>query len=195
MNEDQRRVFISVFNSVRERKNVWRKFVSGEAGTGKSFIIKTLIQAVREEVNKDVAVIALTGIAAYNVGGMTMHRLLQLPIEHKRGTPKYYPLADIALNVIRENLKNLALIIVDERSMVSNVNFLYIHFRLQEIFCTYEKVDGWFGMINLLVFGDLLQLPPVFDSSVFIPVSKKRSTNRFSVYHSSICGLFSIMMN
>jgi len=51
-----------------------------------------------------------------------MHRLLQLPIEHKRGTPKYSPLSDIALDAIKKAIQNVALVIIDEISMVSNVN-------------------------------------------------------------------------
>lgn len=58
-----------------------------------------------------------------------MQRLLQLPIEHKSGTPKYSPLSDTVLDTIRKALKNVALVIVDEISMVSNVNFLYMHLR------------------------------------------------------------------
>lgn len=53
--------------------------------------------------------------------------------------------------------------------MVSNVTLLFIHLRLQEIFNSYQIEDGWFGGMNLLFFGDLLQLPPVAkgDSNIF----------------------------
>lgn len=63
-------------------------FISGVGGTGKSF----LIEAIRAQVAaiwKDkhdallCAVAAPTGLAAFNVGGVTLHRLFQLPIEHE----------------------------------------------------------------------------------------------------------------
>lgn len=176
MNQDQRRIFDSVFQSVKNGKEICRKFVTGEAGTGKSFVIKCIVHAVRGELKKDVAILAPTGIAAFNIGGMTMHRLLQLPVEHKKGTPKYFSLSDPALQSVRERLKNVVLVIVDKISMVSNVNFLYMHLRLVEIFNTFNEEAGWFGKMNLLVFGDLLQLPPVGDGPVFVPVPKNTIT-------------------
>ena len=70
--------------------------------------------------------------------------------------------------------------------MVSNVTLLYIHLRLSEIFQTEEVEDGWFGKRNLLLFGDLLQLPPVFEGPVFEgPVFKPLSLE----VHKSIQGV------
>lgn len=108
--------------------------------------------------------------AAFKVGGLTMHRLSQLPVEHKRSTPKYSPLSDTALDAIRKALKNVAIVIVDEISMVSYVNFLYMHLRLVEIFDKFDNKDGWFGKMHLLVFGDLVQLPLISYGPVFVPV-------------------------
>ena len=53
-------------------------------------------------------------------------------------------------------LKNLIIIIVDEVSMVSNLNLAYLHMCLEDIFGT----DEWFGSKNILFVGGLLQLPP-----------------------------------
>ena len=55
--------------------------------------------------------------------------------------------------------------------MVSHVTLLYIHFCLTEIFNTDDVSDGWFGCKNILVLGDLLQLPPVFESPVYTPLT------------------------
>jgi len=46
MNTDQRRIFDAVYNSVKEGRNICRKFVTDEAGTGKSFVIKCLVQSI-----------------------------------------------------------------------------------------------------------------------------------------------------
>jgi len=66
-------------------------FISGVGGTGKSFLIQT-IQAKVAEIWKDqtsgptCVVAAPTGLAAFNIGGVTVHQLFQLPIEHEGKT-------------------------------------------------------------------------------------------------------------
>ena len=70
-------------------------FISGVGGTGKSFLIKA-IRALVCEIWHDkkesllCVTTALTGLAAFNVGGVTIHRLLQLPIEHEGRTARYW---------------------------------------------------------------------------------------------------------
>ena len=80
-------------------------------------------------------------------------------------------MSDDALKIVREKLRNVTLLIADEVSMVSNVTLLYMHLCLQEIFQTDDNENGWFGKKNLLVLGDLLQLPPVCEGPVYIPMS------------------------
>ena len=70
-------------------------FISGVGGTGKSFLIKTICAQVCETWHDKresllCAVTALTGLAAFNVGEITIHRLLQLPIEHEGKTLLWY---------------------------------------------------------------------------------------------------------
>ena len=58
-------------------------FISGVGGTGKSFLIeaiKLLVRKIWPSNDLTVAVAAPTGLAAFNVGGLTIHRLFQLPI-------------------------------------------------------------------------------------------------------------------
>lgn len=76
---------------------------------------------------------APTGIKAYNIRGLTLHRLLQLPVEHG-GIANYKELSPAGFKQIRQTLKDVDLIIIDEISMVSNVMLMYIHLRLTEIF-------------------------------------------------------------
>jgi len=57
-------------------------FVSGVGGTGKSYLIETIRSQVKQiwKDDLDICVVAApTGLAAYNVGGVTVHRLFQLP--------------------------------------------------------------------------------------------------------------------
>lgn len=160
LNSDQLRVFQNVTLKLGENTSILRHFVSGTGGTGKSFLINTIKHWVATRLHKLVAVGAPTGIAAFNVNGLTIHRLLQLPVEHGN-TLTYKPLSDQVIQVLRADLADVILLIIDEVSMISNVTLLFIHLRLTEIFDTGDQEDGWFGRIHLLLFGDLLQLPPV----------------------------------
>ncbi|EZA51529.1 ATP-dependent DNA helicase PIF1, partial [Ooceraea biroi] len=145
---------------------------SGEGGTGKSFLIKTIKCWIKQHMNKDTAIAAPTGIAAF-INGLTVHRLLQLSVEHGH-TPKYKQLSDHVLKVLRAGLKNVILFIIDEISMISNLTFMYIHLRLSEIFNTADCNDGWVGRKHILLFGDLLQLPPVHEDPIFVQLSKQK---------------------
>ena len=144
--------------------------MSSVGGTGKSFLIKTICALVSNiwDDLKDTtlcAVTAPTGLAAFNVGGIT---ILQLPIQHE-GKPAGY--GRDAQKVMRTSLSQLRLLIIDEVCMVSNLNLAYIHLRLDEIFGR----DQWCGGVNVLFVGDILQLPPVNGVPVFdrITVAQK----------------------
>ena len=145
-------------------------FISGCGGTGKSYLIKTIKAWVSSAADKHVAITALTGIAVFSINGLTIHRLLQLPVEHGK-TPPYCPLSDESLKIVRQRLQNSILLIIDEISMVSHITLLYIHLRLTEIFQTENLENGWFGGKSVLVFGNLLQLPSVFESPVYVPLT------------------------
>ena len=102
------------------------------------------------------AIAALTGLAAFNVGGVTIHQLFQLPIEHDSTTASYWALSKEKQKVMKDSLCDLKMIIIDEVSMVSSLNLAYIHLRLGDIF----DRGTWFGGKNIIFVGDLLQLPP-----------------------------------
>ena len=140
-----------------------------------NWLIKTVRGWVQATTGKNVIVAAPTGIAARNVNGLTIHGILALPVEHG-STPPYRPMSDEALKIVRDKLRNVTLLIVDEISMVSNVTLMYMHLRLSEIFQTEDIEDGWFGRKNLLFLGDLLQLPPIFEGPVYSSLSSELTT-------------------
>ena len=133
LNADQARIFERIKehfeHQVQREKNMCKcsdlkplnMFVSGVGGTGKSFLIKT-IRALVSKVWHDqrdsllCAVTAPTGLAAFNVGGVTIHRLLQLPIEHEGRIAGYWKLGKDTIKVMRRSLSNLRLLIIDEVS-------------------------------------------------------------------------------
>ncbi|XP_070517894.1 uncharacterized protein [Cardiocondyla obscurior] len=173
LNADQLRVFDRVTDTVRSNASILRLYVSGEGESGKSFLIKTIKCWIKQNLNKDTALTAPTGIAAFNIDGLTVHRLLQLPVERGQ-TPKYKPLSTHVLKVLRTELKNVVLFIINEVSMISNLTLWYIHLRLTEIFDTNDIEDGWFGKKHILLFDDLLQLPPVREDYIFMQLSNDK---------------------
>lgn len=128
-------------------------FITGKAGTGKSF----LLDVFRRTTKKKHLVLAPTGIAALNVNGSTLHRtfgyqnLVNLDIDR------------ISLDTIRlksENilvLRQVSTIIIDEISMV-RVDILEKIDRILKAICNNYLP---FGGKQVLLFGDLFQLPPV----------------------------------
>lgn len=132
------------------RENV---FITGKAGTGKSFLLDVFV----ETTDKSNIVLAPTGIAALNVNGATLH-----------STFGYYNLVNLAVEDISERtiklksekqlvLKTVQTIIIDEISMVRADTFDKIDRLLKVI----NRNDAPFGGKQMLVFGDLFQLPPV----------------------------------
>lgn len=119
-------------------------FLTGQAGTGKTTLIKKFI-----EENPNTIVCAPTGVAAVNAGGDTMHKVFSIPV------PAYG--ASIS-KVTPSKLKELMLadnIIIDEISMCRNDVFSFAIKVLRKA----EKLKG--KKIRLIVVGDFSQLPPV----------------------------------
>ena len=68
---------------------------------------------------------------------------------------------------MKTTLSNVRLFIIDETSMLSSLNLVYVHMRLEELF----SENKWFGSRNMLFVGDFLQLPPVAGCPVFEKIS------------------------
>ena len=163
LNSDQRRIFERVkdhlLHQVQHECNCEFEplcmFISGVGGTGKLFLIEALQQLIDGIWTSDdltCAVAAPTGLAAFNVGGVTIHRLFQLPIEHEGKEAGYWSLSKASQKIIKTVLRCLKMIIVDEVSMVSSLNLAYMHLRLEELFGGHS----WFGGKNVIFVGDLL---------------------------------------
>jgi len=121
-------------------------FVTGRAGTGKS----TLLHLLVEETHRRVAVVAPTGLAAINVGGQTIHSFFRLP-------PRFVDVRE--LRALRHTgvMKAIDLLVIDEVSMVRAdlMDGIDASLRLN------RRSDEPFGGVQLALFGDLWQLPPV----------------------------------
>lgn len=128
-------------------------FVTGKAGTGKSF----LLDAFKKATKKSYVVLAPTGIAALNVGGTTLHsafgysNLVNLNIDD---------ISDKTICLKSEKqlvLRHISTIIIDEISMVRADTFD----KIDRILKIINENDKPFGGKQMLLFGDLFQLPPI----------------------------------
>lgn len=126
-------------------------FVSGKAGTGKT----TLINYLRQTLKRNIVVVAPTGVAALNVKGATIHSYFRFP-------PRVVTDEDIKEVKDRRLYTRLDLLIVDEISMVrADIVDAMDKFLRQNGRCR----DRPFGGTQLLLVGDLFQLPPVVTRS------------------------------
>ena len=186
LNADQRRIFDCVKEHLLHQKRhedgicqcdikPLRMFISSLGGTGKSFLIeaiRALVASIWPEHNLTCAITAPLGLAAFNVGGATVHRLSQLPIEHAGRTAGYWSLSKESQKTLSGTLK--CLLLTRYPCMVSCLNLAYLHLRLEELFGS----NDWFGGKNILFVGDILQLQPVNGSPVFERVTQKSLTLR-----------------
>jgi ATP-dependent DNA helicase PIF1 len=122
-------------------------FLTGRAGTGKTYAVKWLAEAYTQPT----AVVAPTGIAALNVGGSTINSFFGAPWTPIRTDHEVRGLRS------RHVLTKLALLIVDEVSMVRPDLLHYVDRSLQK----HRRCDLPFGGVPVLLVGDPFQLPPV----------------------------------
>lgn len=169
LSTDQRVFFSLIQRHFETRSNTDKLhlFCTGGAGTGKSFLLTTVVEWLRlcfsqEPGCESVTVAAPTGVAARNVMGYTLHSIFRLPVQHGY-EPDFHELPTYALKKLREMFKNVHTVIIDEISMVSSKYFYYIHQRL----CSIANNDLPFGNFNVILFGDFYQLRPVRGRYVF----------------------------
>lgn len=132
-------------------------FITGKAGTGKT----TFLRKLREQTPKHMAVVAPTGVAAINAGGMTIHSFFQLPVRTFIPTPQSYKqlFAEQRLTQRKRNLiYHLEMLVIDEISMVRADVLDAIDAVLRRY--KYRK-DQPFGGVQVVMIGDLFQLSPV----------------------------------
>ncbi len=132
-------------------------FLTGKAGTGKTTFLKNL----HKKTGKKMITTAPTGVAAINAGGVTLHSFFQLPLgpfvpgesTSDSSSRQQYKLSKAK----REIIHNLDLLVIDEISMV-RADLLDA---VDNVLRRYRRNNLPFGNVQLLMIGDLHQLPPV----------------------------------
>ena len=139
-------------------------FLTGKAGTGKTTFLKEIVR----QTSKRYAVVAPTGVAAINAGGVTIHSFFQLPLcpylPDVKELVTEYQMPERMRSLRKERVKilrTLDLLIIDEISMVR----ADILDAIDDILKRYRRNDRPFGGVQLLMIGDIQQLPPVVRES------------------------------
>jgi PIF1-like helicase/Helix-turn-helix domain/HRDC domain/Helicase len=158
-------------------------FLTGKAGTGKT----TFLKYIRQNSPKQMAIVAPTGVAAINAGGVTIHSFFQLPlspfIPETKGigftsatqeiSNKHSLISRLRFNSEKKKvIQQLELLIIDEISMVRCDTLDAIDTVLRHI---RQRPAEIFGGVQVLFIGDMLQLPPVI---------KEQEWNLLSEYYS-----------
>ena len=165
-------------------------FLTGKAGTGKT----TFLKDVKKYTKKNHIVLAPTGVAAVNAGAMTIHSFFQFGFG-----PYVKGISEPEGNYMmrrekRELIKSLELIIIDEISMVRADVLDHINDELQRI----RRNSEPFGGVQLLMIGDLQQLPPItpdneleilkphYDSMYFFDSKSLRNSDYYCIELKSV---------
>lgn len=150
LDEFQKAAFEAIINN--PKRNI---FIQGQAGSGKSYLIRCIKQEM-ERKGRKLAVVAPTGMAAELIGGTTIHSMFKL------GARPYFP-----QNIVKEYqryqeiVKHISTLIIDEASMLRADVFDTI-----DALCKKAKENEQepFGGIQIVLIGDLYQLTPIYNN-------------------------------
>lgn len=173
-NEAQRAIINYVVN---KEESV---FFTGSAGTGKSYVLRYLVQQlVKKHGGPSVGVTASTGMAAINIGGETLHKYLHIGLGVQ--SPEAMAKKLERIREVKNKWDKLKVLIIDEILMIDGKLFTNI----SELASIMKKNKKPFGGIQLVCSGDFFQLPPVsrdnrghfcFQSPVWASVIKRTIT-------------------
>jgi GTPase SAR1 family protein len=135
-------------------------FLTGKAGTGKT----TFLHELKKKSPKRAIVVAPTGVAAINAGGVTIHSFFQIPFgpfiprDANQGDETPYAAGNTRVSKAKINIiRSLDLLIIDEISMV-RADLLD---GIDEVLRRYRRTTKPFGGVQLLMIGDIRQLSPI----------------------------------
>jgi ATP-dependent exoDNAse (exonuclease V) alpha subunit len=132
--------------------------LTGEAGTGKSHVVKALF-AYLDKIGVSIGKTGLTGVAAFNIGGQTLHSFMGIGLGQES--------ADVLISKIFKNrkvwkrIRAVEVLFIDEISMCKGE----LLDKIDKILRHYRHPKEPFGGVQIIGCGDWLQLPPIFKDS------------------------------
>ena len=141
----------TALNILKSGKNV---FITGSAGTGKTYLLNLYNQYLKER-RVYPTIVAPTGIAASHLGGQTIHSFFALGI--RESIDEGYVEFLMEKKYLKSRFSKLKLLIIDEVSMVS----LELFTSMDLVLRGFKGVDAPFGGVQVVISGDFFQLPPV----------------------------------
>lgn len=145
-------------------------FLTGKAGTGKTTFLRTL----KEKSSKRSIIVAPTGVAAINAGGMTIHSFFQLPLSPFVPEANFKNRFDYSKEK-RKIIRTLDLLIIDEISMVRSD----VLDAIDSVLRRFREHEKPFGGVQLLMIGDLQQLTPVVTPEDEVTLQRYYDTSYF----------------
>jgi ATP-dependent DNA helicase PIF1 len=138
-------------------------FITGPAGTGKSFVLHHLIRIARAKYS-DVGVTASTGLAAFHLKGRTIHSFLGLGLGKK--SPEVIVAQMRKNKPLLNRLKRLQVLFIDEISMID----AELLDKISSVLCMVRErsTNVPFGGVQMVFCGDFCQLPPVQGEYCFL---------------------------
>jgi ATP-dependent DNA helicase PIF1 len=150
---------LNALKSIQSGKNV---FLTGPAGSGKSYLLKYFIDWYKEnneDDNNKIFITSTTGLSALIIDGMTINRYSGIGIGDKDVEDYYRKI--IKMSNLKKRWCSTSVLIIDEISMMDPDIFDKLEILSRKI----RKNDEPFGGIQIILSGDFLQLPPVKSSS------------------------------
>lgn len=142
------KVFEHIVALIEDKHNI---FITGGAGVGKSYTLNKIKDKYKERLH----ITSTTGISAINVNGQTLHSWAGIGIADK-------PVEEVVKKIrkkatLYKTILCCDMLAIDEISMLDSFTFTYIN----EVLKAVRENDKPFGGIQVLIFGDFFQLPPV----------------------------------
>ena len=144
--------------ALRHMKSGKNIFLTGPAGTGKTFILKNFIdwyKETKETENSKIYITSTTGLSSLLIDGMTIHRYAGIGIGDKDINTYYKKI--MKMKSLKKRWLSTSVLVIDEISMMNPDLFDKLEALARKI----RLNDKPFGGIQLILSGDFLQIPPV----------------------------------